>query len=370
MKKALLLALFCGIAAVCFPQASGTLDMALTHVKTYVEAQLPQNSRVLIADFVAPSSQLSAYIADTLSLRLLNGRRLTIVERSAEVMRSLTAETRYQLSGEVSDDSIQSIGFKTGAEVVVTGSINGAGDQYRLSVKLTGIRTGELLGQWSDFLQTDTVLNALLGNTPLAAQKPQWISEPLSARIKYESGAGGVPAWYYDVGVSNKTASEQLARTRARQNIQQVIAENIASDMKARIDITSLSLFQSSGVEDAEFRIEAALTNAIKTKVPRYETLEWYVETGKTDGKDWYLAYVLIRFARTDIITMVEQMEPAKIADTVIQQTRPAAAVTQPVSPVPDKAAVAPDERSALVREMEAVRDYALEGIRDALTDH
>jgi TolB-like protein len=376
MKKTLSVLLLCGIAAVCFPQATGTLDMALTNVKTYVEAQLPQNTRVVIADFSAPSNQLSAYIADALSNRLFNSKRLTIVERSMEVMRSLTAETTYQLSGEVSDDSIQSIGYKTGAEVVVTGSISGAGDQYRLTVKLTGIKTGELQGQWSDFLQTDTVLNSLLGNSPPVVQKPRWISEPLTARAKYESSGGsGAAVWYYDVGVSNKTASEQLARTRARQNIQQMTAENIASDMKARIDITSLSLFQHSAVEDAEYRIEMALTNAIKTRVPRYETLEWYVETGSIDGKDWYLAYVLVRFPRTDIITLVEQMDTPRIADTIIRQLPPDA-VTQPVAPVQQvspptsKAAVVPDARSELIQEMEAVREYALEGIRDALTDH
>jgi hypothetical protein len=160
------------------------------------------------------------------------------------------------------------------------------------------------------------------------------------------------------MGISNKAASEQLARTRARQNIQQVTAENIASDMKARIDITELSVFQSSDTEDVGTRIEAVLTNSIKTKVPRYETLEWYVETGTTDGKDWYIAYVLVRFLRRDIIDMMEKVDPVRTADTIIQQLKiPAETVT-------------PDARSELVREMEAVREYALEGIREALMEH
>jgi hypothetical protein len=253
----------------------------------------------------------------------------------------------------VGDDSIQSIGQKTGAEAILTGSLLGSGDQYRVSLKLTGVKTGEILGQWNMAIQVDTVLNALLSSANPPAAKPRWIAEPLSARGKYEPSSGA-SEWYYDLGISNKAASEQLARTRARQNIQQVTAENIASEMKARIDVTSLSLFRSSSVEDAEYRVEAAISNSIKARVPRYETLEWYVETGNSGGKDWYIAYVLVRFPRRDIIDMVEKMEPGRIADTLVRQ-------------VPAAEPAAKDE---FVRDMIAVRDYALQGIRDSMTEH
>jgi TolB-like protein len=363
MKKGLCLLMLLGSVVFCFAQSSaqatGTLGGAVTAAKSYAENLLPQGTRVLIAGFTAPTKELGAYIADELSTRLVNGKRLTVVERSAEVMQSLGAETSYQLSGEVSDDSIQSIGSKSGAEVILTGSISGSGDQYRISVKLTDVKTAEVQGQWSASIQTDTVLNALLASTrPPAVVKPRWIDEPLSARPKYESNSNAVSEWYYDMGISNKAASEQLARTRARQNIQQVTAANIASEMKSRIDTTEFSIFHSSGTEDVETRIETVFTNSIKTRVPRSETLEWYIETGKTDGKEWYIAYVLVRFPRRDIIDMVEKVEPAKTADAVIQQLK-----------IPAQTAT-PDARSELVREMEAVREYALEGIRRMWTEH
>jgi TolB-like protein len=368
MKKLLCLLMLAGSAVFLATQgyaqgnspATGTLGTAVTAAKSYAENMLPEGTKVLVAGFGAPTKELGMYIADELSARLVNGKRLTVVERSAEVMQSLSAESDYQLSGEVSDDSVQSIGNKIGAEVILTGTINGSGDQYRISVRLTGVKTAEVRGQWNTVIQTDTVLNALLTSARPPAVKPRWTDEPLSVRAKYEagSGTGGGSDWYYDVGISNKGASEQLARTRARQNIQQVVAENIASDMKARIDITSLSVFQSSGIEDAETRIEAALTNSIKTRVPRYETLEWYVEAGKTDGKEWYLAYVLVRFPRKEVITMIEKVDPDKVAETVVKQMNiPAQALTR-------------DAWAELVKEMEAARDYALEGIRDMQTEH
>ncbi|GHU50504.1 hypothetical protein FACS1894200_10040 [Spirochaetia bacterium] len=330
------------------------MDMAISNSKVYIESQLSKGAKVLIAGFAAPSRNLSGYISDELSARLVNGKLLAVVERSREVMQVLTAETNYQLSGEVSDDSIQSIGYKTGAEVVITGSISGMGDQYRLILKLTGVKSGELRGQWSGAMQIDTVLNALLVSARPPQEKPRWTFEPLQVRAKYESASTGISQWYYDVGLSQKAASEQLARTRARQNIQQVIAENIASEMKGRIDITALSLFSSSGIEEAEFRIEAALTNSIKTKVPRYETLEWHIENGKLDGKDWYIAYVLVRFPRQDIISMVGNIAPANIADMIIRQ---------------EKATPLASARDELIWELEHARDYALEGIREGLTD-
>jgi hypothetical protein len=154
------------------------------------------------------------------------------------------------------------------------------------------------------------------------------------------------------VGISNKTTTEQQSRTRARQNVQQVIAENIASDMKARIDVTSLSMFESSGIEDAEIRIESALTNSIKTRVPSYEALEWYVEKGNTGGKDWYMVYVLVRFPRKDIIAMVEKLQPTQMADAIIKAAGiPAQSVTAAA-------------KSELVSELEEVRGYALEMIQ------
>jgi TolB-like protein len=173
MKLYLCFLLLLGCGEFSFSQAAGTLDMALTNAKFYVESQLPRGFKVLIGDWSAPSKEQGTYLAEGLSSRLVNSKKLTVVERSPEVIHALTAESLYQLSGEVSDDSMQAIGYKTGAEVVITGSIQGSGDQYRLSLKLTA-------------LQGDTVLEALLARSRPTQVKPAWIYQPLSARALYE----------------------------------------------------------------------------------------------------------------------------------------------------------------------------------------
>jgi len=173
---------------------------------------------------------------------------------------------------------------------------------------------------------------------------------PLSARAEHEQGAAGISQWYYDVGISNRTTSERTSRDRARQNVQQVIAANIASDIRARIDITEFSMFQGSGIEDVETRIEAVLTNSIRTRVPAFEVLEWYTETGRTDGRDWYIAYVLVRFPRQEILAMVERVDTAAIADAAIRQLQINARE---------------DERAKLIQEMQEAVNYSLGMIRD-----
>jgi len=352
MKKFILAALIMGTAAFCYAQTA-TLDLTLTNAKSYIEIQVPKGTKTLIADLGAPVKDLGVYAAQGLSSRLVNGRHLTIVERSADVMQTLDAESGYQLSGEVSDNSIQGIGHKTGAEAVITGNITGSGDQYRINIKITSVRTAELLGQYSVFFQTDSVVNALLASANPPKGRPLWIDEPLRIKEKFEPNVRGISSWYYDVGISNKAASEQLARDRARQNIQQVVAKNIASDMRIRMDITSLSVFDSLGIENVQTRMEEVITNNVRTRVPRFETLEWHIEKGSQEGKEYYLAYVGVRLARPEIITMVEKMDPQAVANNIIRQMNIKATN---------------DERDELIQVLAGVREEALTEIRGGVT--
>jgi hypothetical protein len=194
------------------------------------------------------------------------------------------------------------------------------------------VEKAEILGQRSSLLSMDSVLTGLLSVPQAAASsggasasgRPAWIDNPLEyGRNAYEKGAGGVSPWYYAVGMSTKNAAEQRARTRARENVQADVAAVIASDFKARIDITESALFTDMDIENAERLVETAITNSIKTRIPPFEALSWYVDNGKeASGQLWYIAYVLVRFPRKDIIGVVEKIEPEKVVENVIRQTR------------------------------------------------
>ncbi|MCL2196379.1 MAG: hypothetical protein FWB77_02060 [Treponema sp.] len=152
-----------------------------------------------------------------------------------------------------------------------------------------------------------------------AQEQPQWVNQPYS----YEAEATGVSQWFYDVGISSRAASERLARDRARDNIQISLAKNIASDIVARIDTTTFSLSMSEDdIVDESSIVETVITNTIRTKVPSYDPREWFVERGAENGKNYYVAYVLVRCQRNQIIAMIENINPETIVDNIIKQLK------------------------------------------------
>jgi hypothetical protein len=108
--------------------------------------------------------------------------------------------------------------------------------------------------------------------------------------------------------------------------------------------------------------IDTEITNSIKTKVPRYEALEWYVKSGNKDGKTWYIAYVLVRFPRKDIIDMIEGIDPEKIIEAVMLKGIRAGQFSE--------AKATGEVKSALVVVIEGARAYALDGVRDGTAGH
>jgi hypothetical protein len=348
------MAVFVGLGCAVstgYAQETESLGAAPRNTAAYFEARLSKGAKALLLTIRAPAdaAALAEYLTGELSTVFVNNKHFTMVDRSG----ILKGEMAHQLSGDVSDETVQSVGSQTGAEIVVWGSLELLGASYRLNVRAVSVRTAEIQAQRTVFLQNDQALAGMVKQMREAAQetaRPAWIYDPSTyGRITFESG-GGVSQWYYEVGVSNRTASEQLARTRARENVQTAVAANIALDIKARIDVTEFALFTSSAIEDVERRVESAITMAIKTRVPRYEALEWHVAAGKDDsGKAWWQAYVLVRLPRREILSVVENLDCARAAGAVAQTA------------VPDTKAAA---ITTLQAEMEAARDYALEELR------
>jgi len=293
-----------------------------------------------------------------------NAGRLTVVPRQ-DVEKLINIEYDFQLSDLSAKVKTADMQRVLNGTQILHGVIGNDGNSVRVIVTLYTYPDLQQIGGASLIISDKSELFAKIpelvqktqgvipnvalvpGGNANATGQPDWIFIPLNGRVKFEIGSG-VSNWYYDVGQSNKTATEQLARTRARENIQQMIAANIASEMKSRIDITSQSLFNSSDIEETETRIEAALTNSIRTKVPSYEILEWYIEKGNENGKNYFIAYVLVRFLRKDILKDVEVIDMKNIADTVIKNM---------------KISATDSEKAAFIRELEAAREVAMRTI-------
>jgi TolB-like protein len=97
---------------------------------------------IAVLNFSSNSNKLSAYVLEELTLRLADSDRFTVVERQRlEVIRR---ERNFQLSGEVSDATIQSIGNQLGAQYVITGSLIDLKDIYRFRVYALGVETAAI----------------------------------------------------------------------------------------------------------------------------------------------------------------------------------------------------------------------------------
>jgi hypothetical protein len=343
--------LLLGLAGRAPAQSHKTLDQAVGEAAAELSARLPENSRVLIGSIDAPEAALSEYIGGRLASLINANGALTLVERSAEVLQQLRDESDYQRSGLVREETVAVLGEQTGAQIALTGGIVRAGELYALSVRAVDLAGAEIQALYTALVKPDSVLDGLMAKNHNTA-RPQWVDFPLEyGKTKYENqSAAGPSAWYYDLGISNRTSTEQRARTRARENLQQNIAANIASDFGAYIDILELSAFGDSDVEDVQQIVSRAITNSIRTRLPSFEVLEWHTERGTENGRPWYLAYLLVRFPREDIIRMIEAINPAPVAEEILR------ALAVPPS--------SPDRGALLLANLQEARTATVQNLR------
>jgi hypothetical protein len=140
------------------------------------------------------------------------------------------------------------------------------------------------------------------GNYPYQ-ERPAWIDHPLSLREAADTS--NVSPWYFDVGQSHMAASESLARRRAREEVQRAIAANIATQICGYMEEISGSLSRTSDIEDLDTLIVDGLVRTIRTRVPSFEPIQWHIERGVQDGRNFFIASVGVRVPRGNIITFV-----------------------------------------------------------------
>jgi tetratricopeptide (TPR) repeat protein/predicted small secreted protein len=135
-----LAALVLCLAALFIPAACVTtggrdlqsLGDAIEQSAADIAGKLPEGTRVAIAAFASTHENLSGYIMDELAGALVDGS-LEVADRNN--LEYVYKELNFQMSGEVDDESAQSIGKFLGASYVITGQLvnTGGGYRYRLN---------------------------------------------------------------------------------------------------------------------------------------------------------------------------------------------------------------------------------------------
>lgn len=126
----------CAVTAFARPNSvNQTIGMAAKDLSSKIQP----NTVVCVVNIQCDSEPLSQYILDALSTQLVQIGKQTIVERNN--LDAVQKELDFQLSGEVSDESAQSIGKKLGAKTIISGTIEQDGKEYRLRVIAIDVET-------------------------------------------------------------------------------------------------------------------------------------------------------------------------------------------------------------------------------------
>ena len=138
------------------------LEIAIREVSDYLNSKIKPNSKVVFLNIQSNYPDFSEYIISILSENAVNDNVFSVVERQQlDIIRN---ELNFQLSGEVSDKSAQSIGQMLGAQIIVSGTLAKIGALYRLQIKAIEVQSAAIQGQFSRNIPENMTIVALTKN--------------------------------------------------------------------------------------------------------------------------------------------------------------------------------------------------------------
>ena len=144
-----------------YSQNTVNLDKALKEIAVNLNNKLPARTIVAIVNINSGHQKLSYYIIDELNNNIVNLGNLTIVER--QNLNLIQNEMDFQFSGEVSDESVQSISKKWGAQTIILGEIFLIDNIYRLRIKAVSVETAAFQVTMVKNVKIDNKLRVLIG---------------------------------------------------------------------------------------------------------------------------------------------------------------------------------------------------------------
>jgi TolB-like protein len=164
------------------------LEKAIESQASYIIKNSSRNTAVAIVSIKSNSGLLSEYIMEKLPDYVVNNREnITFVDRSK--LDLVQQEIKFQYSGEVSDETMVSIGKKIGAQIIVTGTIMEAGNSYNFSIKLLDVETARIKGSNSTQIVHDNTMESFMAGSRVAQLA---LEEAQQQRQKREATVTGI----------------------------------------------------------------------------------------------------------------------------------------------------------------------------------
>ena len=125
------------------------VEGALARAADETLKNIPQRSKIAIVYITAQDRSTTEYIVGELEFIWVN-KGYFITDRSQ--LDRLRREQNFQMSGEVDDATAVSIGKFAGADIIVTGRVDGEGSLRRLRLRALNTQTAQVVGVASERL--------------------------------------------------------------------------------------------------------------------------------------------------------------------------------------------------------------------------
>jgi len=295
MKKVIVFFLFIAIFPFfVFSQDAVAIDTALKNSTSYLNGRMAAGAKVVVLNFSSSWPQLSEYIIEELVGYIVNEGTLTVVDRNnLELIRK---EMDFQLSGEVSDETAQSIGQKLGAQNIISGSIVAIGSSYRLRIRAISVETAQIVGVQNIDVVQDSRIAALTGTAFAAAPAARPASNAASvtpaadktvpAASAASSGSFAGLKWDTNADAENAAAKRETA---AKMNIGREFIDGRERDILTLIvDLGSGNGWKTGEISTISPEFVHALKNGsgVRFKVQGDGKAGWRVRIKTSDVTD------------------------------------------------------------------------------------
>jgi hypothetical protein len=205
-----------------------TLDHAILAAVHRLETTLESGTVVAVLNFVSNSSDLSDYVVEELMNTIVEGKILKVVDRTKlDVIRN---EIQFQMSGEVSDETMQEVGRMLGAQEIIAGQATDFGDILRVRIFSINVESAERRASFATDIIKDNRVLALLDNNA-RNQNPknsiQNIAGNQNLKNNQPQQLGRNKEIAYDDGISNQSVAPMTNEKDAAVAVLFTISEQI-----------------------------------------------------------------------------------------------------------------------------------------------
>jgi hypothetical protein len=131
-----------------FNDTNGLADKAVKNAIDRLNSKLPAGANITIMKTNSTERNMLEYVVNQMTKNVVQEGKLKIVDRSNQAL--IDAELQYQLSGNVDDNSMVSIGHQLGVQYMVICWISGTKSLRRLNQKVLDVKTAQIIDQ-NDF---------------------------------------------------------------------------------------------------------------------------------------------------------------------------------------------------------------------------